>query len=122
MTVHGEARYVAVTDPLPAGFEAIDAQLETTARDLAEAATGVGEESRDPWAWLWRGGFEHIEKHDDCLAAFATSLGPGRHELSYLVRATSSGTFTVAGARIEAMYAAELEGRSASTTAVITPR
>ena len=46
--------------------------------------------------------------------AFATRLGAGRHELTYLVRATTSGTFSVAGAFGEAMYAPEIMGRSAA--------
>ncbi len=34
-----EGRFLAFTDPLPAGFEPIDAQLKTTATDLGEQAT-----------------------------------------------------------------------------------
>jgi hypothetical protein len=34
-----ERRFVAVTDPLPAGFEAVESWFATTARDLAAAQT-----------------------------------------------------------------------------------
>jgi uncharacterized protein YfaS (alpha-2-macroglobulin family) len=60
-----------------------------------------------------------VEKHDDRVIAFATRLGTGRHEFSYLVRATTAGTFRAAGSRMEAMYAPELAGRSAASTIVI---
>jgi uncharacterized protein YfaS (alpha-2-macroglobulin family) len=39
----------------------------------------------------------------------------GHHELSHLVRATASGTFSMAGAQAKAMYAPEVKGRSAAT-------
>jgi hypothetical protein len=61
-----------------------------------------------------RGGFDHVEKHDDRMVAYATRLSAGRHEISYLVRATTAGTFTAQGAWGEAMYAPEITGRSAA--------
>ena len=118
VTIRGEGRYLALTDPLPAGFEAIDEHFNTTAGDLAREATRTSGE--DDWRSSWRrGGFNHIEKHDDRVVAFATWLGSGRHELSYLVRATTPGTFGVGGARVEAMYAPELEGRSQAMTITV---
>ena len=60
--------------------------------------------------------FDHVEKHDDRVLAYANYLSPGTHELSYLVRAVTSGTFSASGATLEAMYAPEWSGRSASTT------
>ena len=118
VTIRGEGRYLALTDPLPAGFEPIDAWFNTTARDLAQQATRTSGD--DDWRSWWRGGyFDHVEKHDDHVVAFATRLGAGRHEFSYLVRATTVGTFGVGGARVEAMYAPELEGRSQAATVTV---
>jgi alpha-2-macroglobulin len=118
VTIRGEGRYLALTDPLPAGFEPIEAWFNTTARDLAREATRTSGD--DDWRSWWRGGyFDHVEKHDDHVVAFATSLGSGRHEFSYLVRATTAGTFGVGGARLEAMYAPELEGRSQAQTITV---
>lgn len=62
---------------------------------------------------------DHIERHDDRVLAFATHLGAGLHELTYLVRATTAGTFYAPGARAEAMYAPEVNGRSAGTTVTV---
>jgi uncharacterized protein YfaS (alpha-2-macroglobulin family) len=106
-----EGRFLAVTDPLPAGFEAVDGTLKITASDLIAVAT-TQTSGADGWAWWRRGGFEHVEKHDDRVMAFATRLAAGRHELTYLARATTAGTFTAAGASGEAMYAPEIVGRS----------
>ena len=121
VTVRGEGRYLALTDPFPAGFEPIEAWFRTTAQDLARQASLITS-GADGWGWLlqWRlGGFDQVERHDDRVVAFATWLGSGRHEFSYLVRATTAGTFRVAGARIEAMYAPELEGRSRAAVVVV---
>jgi uncharacterized protein YfaS (alpha-2-macroglobulin family) len=108
-----EGRFLAVTDPVAAGFEPIDGTLKTTATDLGLQAT-VQSSGRDWRAWMRRGGFDHVEKHDDRVVAFATRLAAGTHEFSYLVRATTTGSFSVAGVRAEAMYAPEISGRSAA--------
>jgi alpha-2-macroglobulin len=118
VTTRGEGRYLALSDPLPAGFEPIDAWFETTAQDLArEASRASGDD--EGWPWWSRDGFDHVEKHDDRVLAFATRLPSGRHEFSYLVRATTAGTFAVGGARMEAMYAPEVEGRSQAATITV---
>ena len=58
-----EARFlVALSDPLPAGFEAIDLELPSTASALrADAPT-------------WWGVFDHVQRRDSRLDAFATFL------------------------------------------------
>jgi uncharacterized protein YfaS (alpha-2-macroglobulin family) len=118
VTLRGEGTFVALTDPLPAGFEPIDSLFSTTASDLARRATRTT--TGNDWFAQWRrGGFDHVERHDDRVVAFATRLGSGRHEFSYLVRATTAGSFSVAGARMEAMYAPELTGRSAAATIMV---
>jgi uncharacterized protein YfaS (alpha-2-macroglobulin family) len=48
---------------------------------------------------------------------FATRLDEGRHEFSYIVRATTAGTFRTAPAHAEEMYEPEVFGRT--ETAVI---
>ena len=64
-----------------------------------------------------RGGFDHVERHDDRVQLFATRLAEGRHQFTYVVRATTAGTFRTAPARAEEMYEPEVFGRTA--TAVI---
>ena len=117
LTLRGEGRYLALTDPLPAGFEPLDDWALTTASDLAARTRQM--EAGD-WQSHWYGGyFDHVEKHDDRVLAFATALAPGRHEFSYLVRATTAGTFEVSGASVEAMYAPDVTGRSAAATVTV---
>jgi uncharacterized protein YfaS (alpha-2-macroglobulin family) len=115
-----ERRFVAVTDPLPAGFEPLESWFATSARALADeqASRDTGEDSWD--AWWRRGGFDHVERHDDRVQLFATRLSEGTHEYSYVARATTAGTFRTAPARAEQMYEPEVFGRTA--TAVVTVR
>ena len=114
VTVPQERRYVAVTDALPAGVEAVDSFFQTTATDLARDASVENGGNESAW-WFERGGFDHVEKHDDRVTLFATRLANGRHTFSYLVRATTAGTFRAAGTIAEEMYAPEVNGRAAAT-------
>jgi uncharacterized protein YfaS (alpha-2-macroglobulin family) len=113
-----ERRFVAVTDPLPAGFEPLESWFATTARTLGRAEESADESSRGWDAWWQRGGFDHVERHDDRVQLFATRLAEGRHQFAYIVRATTAGTFRTAPARAEEMYEPEVFGRTG--TAVIT--
>jgi uncharacterized protein YfaS (alpha-2-macroglobulin family) len=114
-----ERRYVAVVDPLPAGFEPVESGFATTARDQAEEADT--QSSTDWQDWWQRGGFDHVERHDDRVQLFATRLAEGEHTFTYLARATTSGTFQVAPARAEEMYTPEVFGRTASTVVQVKP-
>ena len=114
-----ERRFVAVTDPLPAGFEAVESWFATTASDLAAKQDTQTSDGGDGTSWLnwWRsGGFDHVERHDDRIQLFATRLDEGEHAFSYIVRATTAGTFRTAPARAEEMYEPEVFGRTATTT------
>lgn len=115
VTVPQERRFVAVSDPIPAGTEAVDGWFRTTATELARDRA-VPEPGDGPVWWFDRGGFDHVEKYDDRVQLFATRLAQGRHTFTYLVRATTAGTFSAAGATAEEMYAPEVKGRSAPAT------
>lgn len=113
-----ERRFVAVTDPLPAGFEAVESWFATTASDLAARQDSQTNEGGDATNWLnwWRySGFDRVERHDDRIQLFATRLDEGEHTFSYIVRATTAGTFRTAPARAEEMYEPEVFGRTATT-------
>jgi uncharacterized protein YfaS (alpha-2-macroglobulin family) len=110
-----ERRFVAVTDPTPAGFEAVESWFATTATDVARS-TDLEDGAEQPgWEDVWRRGtFDHVERHDDRVLVFATRLSEGHHEFSYVVRATTAGVFQTAGARVEEMYAPEISGRTST--------
>jgi uncharacterized protein YfaS (alpha-2-macroglobulin family) len=114
LNLPSERRYVAVTDPLPAGFEAVESWFATTSGTLA-ADQNRDRDEGDWLSWWKRGGFDRVERHDDRVQLFATRLSEGRHQFSYVVRATTSGTFRTAPAHAETMYEPEILGRTATS-------
>jgi uncharacterized protein YfaS (alpha-2-macroglobulin family) len=114
-----ERRYVAVTDPLPAGFEPVESWFATTAALMMQRPE-ESEDSPKAWnSWWARGGFDHVERHDDRVLLFATRLSEGRHVFSYVARATTAGTFRTAPARAEEMYQPEVFGRTETTVITV---
>ena len=111
-----ERRYVAVTDPLPAGFEPVESWFATTAASLKGEQQQL--ERQGDWrSWWMNGGFDHVERHDDRIQLFATRLDEGRHEFS-LHRAGDDGRDVPDGAgHAEEMYEPEVFGRT--ETAII---
>ncbi len=116
-----ERRFVVLSDPIPAGTEPVESWFATTATQLAEAQQREEAQGYDWMQWWEHGGFDHVERHDDRVDLFATRLSEGVHEFTYVVRATTAGTFITAPARIEEMYEPEVFGRTATDVVEIKP-
>jgi uncharacterized protein YfaS (alpha-2-macroglobulin family) len=109
-----ERHYVAVTDPIPAGTEPVESWFATTASDLADAQAKADSNDNDWMSWWHYGGWVHVERHDDRVDLFATRLSGGSHEFTYMLRATTAGTFITAPLHAEEMYEPEVFGRTAT--------
>lgn len=118
MVAESQRSFVALVDPLPAGFEILNPDLATTPA-LPEDAEGTM--PVDMWCdwWCWGTWFEHQNLRDDRAEAFTSLLGGGTYDYTYVARATTSGTFVVPPARAEQLYAPETFGRSGSTTVTV---
>jgi alpha-2-macroglobulin len=116
-----ERRFVAVTDPLPAGLEPVESWFATTAADLSREQEGEESQEGDWERWWQKGGFDHVERHDDRVLLFATRLAEGDHVFSYVARATTSGTFRTAPVHAEEMYEPEVFGRTESAVIEVKP-
>ncbi|OGR59515.1 MAG: hypothetical protein A2X36_06250, partial [Elusimicrobia bacterium GWA2_69_24] len=102
--------FVAIDDPLPAGFEIVDPTFAVEGREDARAlseAAGRGQ--------YW-GTFYRSENYDDRILVFADFLTKGEHKYAYLVQATTPGEFHAPSTWVEAMYEPEVFGRTASGT------
>jgi uncharacterized protein YfaS (alpha-2-macroglobulin family) len=88
------ARYVALVDPLPSGFEPVNSRLATEEGALA----GNDETERNRWEW------SYTAQHDEESVAFNDQMYDHCYEYRHVIRATSVGTFTTAPAHAEAMY------------------
>jgi len=112
-----ERHFVVVDDPLPAGFEVINLSFETESSRLAQALRN--ENANDEYNGYWWGGFNHVEQKDDRVLLFADALFAGVHTYSYLVRATTYGTFGMPATHAEQMYEPEVFGRTVGRTIVV---
>ncbi len=126
--------YVVIDDPLPAGFEAVDAGLATTASwlDPSEPATAEsGDESqgdcegcesaRDAAAHghAFQSSWYRREVRDDRVLFFVDHMPAGMYHYRYLARATTAGTFVLPPAKVEEMYTPETHGRTGADTVVV---
>ncbi|HEX7243056.1 MAG TPA: alpha-2-macroglobulin family protein, partial [Longimicrobiaceae bacterium] len=110
MTAPSRRHHVALADPLPAGFEALNPELAgSQTGDRASRDTG----ERTPWGWSWRW-WEHQNLRDERAEAFTSLLPAGTYTYTYLARATTPGNFVVPPARAEEMYHPETFGRTAT--------
>jgi hypothetical protein len=100
--------HVVVTDPLPAGFEAVDNSFQTT--------TPYFQAQGDSWQL----GYQTI--YHDRVVAFGDKLDPGVYTLHYLVRSVTPGNFVYPGAEAHLEYAPEEFGRSASSNLVVSEK
>lgn len=116
--------YVVVEDPLPAGFEPVDAKLKTTASIYSspgnEAPAGCDEcEPLIPgeelgvqlgYGYAW----SREELRDDRALYFVDHMPGGIYHYRYFARATTSGRFVVPPTKAEGMYEPETFGRTAA--------
>jgi uncharacterized protein YfaS (alpha-2-macroglobulin family) len=96
----GRSSYVAIDDPLPAVFEAVNPEFKTQAM--------AGQALSNAWA------SDFNELRDDRALFFANSMWPGKHQIRYLARVRASGSATAPPAKIEEMYHPERFGLSDS--------
>jgi alpha-2-macroglobulin len=116
--------YVVIDDPLPAGFEGVDATLSTTASWLKVAGSGgepgavscVGCDYPEDDA-LARGtaflaSWYRREVHDDRVEFFVDHMAAGMYHYRYLARATTFGHFILPPTEVKEMYTPEVFGRT----------
>jgi uncharacterized protein YfaS (alpha-2-macroglobulin family) len=81
--------YVAIDDPLPAIFEAVNPEFKTQQMNV-DLAT------------IWKSDYNEIR--EDRALFFRNDLGEGNHEIRYLARVRAAGTATAPPTKVEEMY------------------
>jgi uncharacterized protein YfaS (alpha-2-macroglobulin family) len=112
VVVPGPREYVVVDDPLPAGLEAIDPRLSTTADWLRLSGF---EQQGDGDAPGYGQVYQRSEVRDDRVLFFADQLPPGLYHFRYLARATTFGQYVLPPTRVEEMYEPEVFGRTGAS-------
>ncbi|MCB9788414.1 MAG: hypothetical protein H6744_17165, partial [Deltaproteobacteria bacterium] len=110
--------HVALVDPLPAGFEAVNPELAVTGSLPPDPQAG-GAGGVSGRGWWWGPWYVHDNLRDERAEAFSYLLGAGVYEYAYVARATTPGRFVVPPPKAEEMYSPETFGRGASARVVI---
>ncbi|HEY0614508.1 MAG TPA: hypothetical protein VGC96_07695, partial [Candidatus Elarobacter sp.] len=96
---------VLITDPLPAGLEAVDTSFATSSKALKTPASD------------WKIGDQQIRT--DRIEAYADHLDAGIYRLHYLARTVTPGTFGWPGATARVVDRPDEFGRTATSTVVV---
>lgn len=94
--------HVIITDPLPAGLEAVDTSFQTS--------TPYFQPQQDSWQIS----YQTLER--DRILAYGDRLNAGVYTLHYLVRSVTPGTFLWPGSEVQLEYAPEEFGRTTAVT------
>jgi alpha-2-macroglobulin len=78
---------LVIEDPLPAGLEPVDTQLNITSTSLANAIRTTQPPGWQPWT--------HIDMRSDHVALFASYVTHGAYQYTYLARAALPGEYRV---------------------------
>jgi len=110
-----DLHYLVVEDPLPAGCEGLDTSLKTTSGAYEQPELDR-QDSKVPYWWY----FTHSELRDEKVALFATYLGRGTYEYTYLMRASVPGHFLTMPTYAYEMYFPEVFGRGDGGTFTVS--
>jgi hypothetical protein len=116
MVAPARRHHVALVDPLPAGFEPMNAALKVTGPIPQDPKQNDTSNFSRFWSRTW---YEHDNMRDERVEAFASLLWDGVHQYVYTARATTPGSFVVAPAKAEEMYSPEVFGRSAGDRVIV---
>lgn len=111
--------YLALEDPIPAGFIAVNSSLKN---DSLPASERDNEEAYCSWqngAYTFYA--DHQEIHNDRLLAFKNRFWSGRFRVTYYLRAVCEGEFKMKPSRISLMYDPEFYGMNTPQKVKILP-
>jgi uncharacterized protein YfaS (alpha-2-macroglobulin family) len=109
--------HVALVDPLPAGFEALNREL--AGQEVPDGSVEDEGQIHYEWRWPWSRWYDHVNLRDERVEVFTTLLSPGTYSYTYFARATTLGEFVVPPPKAEEMYQPETFGRGPGDRVVI---
>jgi hypothetical protein len=123
---HGVESALAVRDPHAAGLEPIDAGHRTSPAQALAALLGMSPsdevtDARGALAMRTSSYVQHVEHDVHASTYYLSRLSPSLSELTYGVRATTAGTFTLPPAELASERNPTLVARSAMATVVVDP-
>jgi uncharacterized protein YfaS (alpha-2-macroglobulin family) len=121
ITATSDLYYVNINDPIPAGTEALDRSLQTTAqvgqRPELRLLDPAGAGYRYRWGWWW---FSNTEFRTEKVVLSATYLPRGVYRFVYDVTVTTPGVYRVIPPNGNEFYFPEVFGRGAGSLFTVT--
>jgi hypothetical protein len=112
--------FLALRAPIPSGAEPIDGSLLTS--QIVKPAADQGDSSQDVSADSDYGMYGYTTKiFDNEVRFFFDQLDRGKHEVRFLFRTTTPGTYPTPPVQAELMYQPEVFGRTAGAVYGIAP-
>lgn len=115
--VPNSLQYAVIEDPIPAGTDAVDPNLNTSQQIGTQPELNRENPLSQGWGWWW---FSRTEFRDDRVVLYATYLPAGTYEFVYSVRAGLPGEYNVIPPTGYEFYFPEVYGRGAGSTFVIS--
>jgi alpha-2-macroglobulin len=116
--VPNDLHYVVIEDPIPAGTEAINPNLNTEQQIGTQPEVSVDNPLSQGWGWWW---FSNTEFRDEQVNLYATYLPAGTYEYQYSIRAGLPGTYNVIPPTGYEFYFPEVNGRGAGSIFTVLP-
>jgi hypothetical protein len=113
-----DLHYVTLTDPIPAGAEAIDPQLATSGSVGTQPSLNATDPFYNGWGWWW---FGDTQFYDQATVLSAQYLPAGTYEYTYILRTGLAGAYKVIPATIQEQYFPEVYGRSDGVLMTLLP-
>jgi uncharacterized protein YfaS (alpha-2-macroglobulin family) len=109
--------YTIIEDPIPAGAEAVDPSLETSASAGEDDGPIPVDYEWGYWGW-WL--FDRVEYHDDKVVFLANQLPAGTYQYSYTLNPIIPGEYQVMPTFARESYFPEVNGRAPGLLFTIT--
>lgn len=110
--VPNSVHYVVIDDPIPAGTDAVDPNLNTSQQIGTESELNVDDPLAYGWGWWY---FSSIEYRDEKVVLSSDYLPAGTYEYVYTIRAGLPGVYNVIPTTAYEFYFPEVYGRGAGT-------
>jgi uncharacterized protein YfaS (alpha-2-macroglobulin family) len=109
--------YVVIEDPIPAGADAVNPNLNTTSQVGTQPELNRARPLSEGWGWWW---FSNIEMRDEKVVLYATYLPRGTYQFNYVIYPGLAGVYNVIPTTGQEFYFPEVYGRGAGSLFTIT--
>jgi uncharacterized protein YfaS (alpha-2-macroglobulin family) len=109
--------YVVVEDPIPAGADAVNPNLQTSQQVGTQVSLSRDRPLSRGWGWWY---FSNVEMRDEKVVLYATYLRRGTYQFNYVIYPGLAGEYNVIPTTAQEFYFPEVYGRGDGMLFTIT--